>query len=94
MEAKVWQIVVNLHTNYLCVLTVLWDTLRELLTEGRNRRDEKIFHGLFLALFVALSAGPAMSADITQAELMQAAIELGRVFKTKSRKAGVSTLTT
>jgi uncharacterized protein (TIGR02246 family) len=35
---------------------------------------------VLLALFVAVSAGPAMSADITQAELMQAAIELGRQY--------------
>jgi uncharacterized protein (TIGR02246 family) len=35
---------------------------------------------VFLALFVVVSAGPAMTAGITQAELMQAAIELGRQY--------------
>jgi uncharacterized protein (TIGR02246 family) len=33
-----------------------------------------------LILFVTVTAGPALAADVTEAELMQAAIELGRQY--------------
>jgi hypothetical protein len=71
VQAKVWQIVVNLPTNFLCVLMVVWVHLHELLIEVEIVEMKSFSTVVLLALFVAVSAGPAMSADITQAELTE-----------------------